>query len=793
MLAVWEEKEHLDAVLTALHGHKERVNCVKWITARKSGAASPQTLELLSGSVDKSVILWQRTEGAASFCLAQTLCKHSGPVTCLSATYVATSTDQPYTLIASGSSDSTVVIWRREGLTGNFSVTQTISLNGGFVFGIDWYILPTIDEPLLATGGDNALVTLLASKDHQFVKVLSLAGHEDWVRDLHFAQDDSGDVLLASCSHDTYIRLWRMTSRSGRDQSSDDLALKGNTFSVGNSSQPLRSFEVKLDALLIGHEDWIYSIQWQPVEVVTPVGGASPSVCHQPMCLLSASMDKMMMLWRPDPASGVWVEQVRVGEVGGNTLGLYGGVFSPDGRFIVAHGYQGAFHLWQKSGVPDEEGEEEGGRETWRPKQTLGGHFGPVQDIGWEPKGGRFLLSASDDQTTRLHAPWVHEGRKVTWHEIARPQIHGYGVQCLAMTHPFRYISGADEKILRVFDAPSNFFGNLSRISGVLFEVSHQLPLGASVPSLGLSNKAVFTDSLPQDEDDIATKNSFADQIPAFAPVDLSEPPVEDHLLQNTLWPEIHKLYGHGYEIFSVASSPDGCYVASGCKASKPEHAVIRVWETSQWHQVAALAHHSLTVTQLAFSHSGKHLLAVSRDRTWSLWKLDKERKECFALVAQLGKTSTAHARIIWCCSWTHDDVCFATASRDKRVALWSQQSVLEGGEECGEGWKEAADVLELEDSVTAVDFAPVTHQGSYLLAVGLESGQLLLYLTSLQSAKWMPLFTFPNSLCHTLTVKRLLWRPCRRDGDHSSAAKELVLSSCSLDSCVKVFSVRLE
>ena len=106
-----------------------------------------------------------------------------------------------------------------------------------------------------------------------------------------------------------------MTSRSGRDQSSDDLALKGNTFSVGNSSQPLRSFEVKLDALLIGHEDWIYSIQWQPVEVVTPVGGASPSVCHQPMCLLSASMDKMMMLWRPDPASGVWVEQVGGGSV----------------------------------------------------------------------------------------------------------------------------------------------------------------------------------------------------------------------------------------------------------------------------------------------------------------------------------------------------------------------------------------------------------------------------------------------------------------------------------------------
>ena len=64
-------------------------------------------------------------------------------------------------------------------------------------------------------------------------------------------------------------------------------------------------------------------------------------------------------------------------------------------------------------------------------------------------------------------------------------------------------------------------------------------------------------------------------------------------------------------------------------QASKPEHAVVRVWETTSWSQVATLAHHGLTVTQLAFSHSGKYLLAVSRDRTWSLWKLDRERKGC--------------------------------------------------------------------------------------------------------------------------------------------------------------------
>ena len=36
-----------------------------------------------------------------------------------------------------------------------------------------------------------------------------------------------------------------------------------------------------------------------------------------------------------------------MGEVGGNTLGLYGAIFSPCGNQILAHGYQGAFHLWR--------------------------------------------------------------------------------------------------------------------------------------------------------------------------------------------------------------------------------------------------------------------------------------------------------------------------------------------------------------------------------------------------------------------------------------------------------------
>ena len=149
-----------------------------------------------------------------------------------------------------------------------------------------------------------------------------------------------------------------------------------------------------------------------------------------------------------------------MGEVGGNTLGLYGAVFGPSGDIILAHGYQGAFHLWKKasSATPTQTDQSVDSTthdvvqletELWRPLPTVSGHFGPVQDLTWEPRGGDFLISVSLDQTARLHAPWVCDGdrRSCGWHEVARPQIHGYDMQCIAMIGSLEYVSGADEKV----------------------------------------------------------------------------------------------------------------------------------------------------------------------------------------------------------------------------------------------------------------------------------------------------------------------------------------------------------
>ena len=82
------------------------------------------------------------------------------------------------------------------------------------------------------------------------------------------------------------------------------------------------------------------------------------------------------------------------------------------------------------------------------------------------------------------------------------------------------------------------------------------------------------------------------------------------------------------------------CFI-SLLQATKKEHAAIILWNTASWKQVQNLVFHSLTVTQMAFSPNDKFLLAVSRDRTWSLWKKQD------TMSPELGKNSFWLGRLL--------------------------------------------------------------------------------------------------------------------------------------------------
>lgn len=107
-------------------------------------------------------------------------------------------------------------------------------------------------------------------------------------------------------------------------------------------------------------------------------------------------------------------------------------------------------------------------------------------------------------------------------------------------------------------------------------------------------------------------------------------------------------------------------FLITSCKATVPDHAVLRVYNTDNWQlQGEPLPGHKLTVTRTRFSPCDTMLLSVSRDRTWRIFKANDQ---IFLPLA----FAKAHERIIWDCAWvTEPEVNgFATASRDKTVNL---------------------------------------------------------------------------------------------------------------------------
>ena len=698
--------EDKQGVRVLLRGHTDVVNAVVF-----GQIESDQRSILVSGSSDKTVRFWYPV--GTEFRAAGISEGFAASVNCLAFS-------RERNLLVSGSADGAVIINR-------LNLTPDHQINTSFVQAIQTspQLFPLtlaltslgVAGHLLAVAGTKGIVQVYVgdADEENFRLQATLVGHENWVRSLAITNETSepgSDLLLASASQDKYIRLWRIrrdeaasakTSSTKRDFLSS-LSNKAHRLQISQATY-LLTFE----ALLLGHEDWIYTVCWHNK--------------GSKLQLLSASVDNSLAFWEAEESSGIWLCNTRLGEISsqkgsttatGSTGGFWIGLWSPDGKSVVSLGRTGSWRLWNHDRDSD----------RWIQGLGVSGHVGSITGIAWA-KDGAFLLSTGSDQTTRLHAAWKH-GDFCTWHEFARPQIHGYDLNCLDSIGTIQFISGADEKSLRVFDEPRAAADLLQRLCGIMLPADHAMPDAANIPMLGLSNKAI--ESL--DNNDPVSNGDVGDReapdpasIMSSKTLDLDHPPLEEHLARHTLWPEREKLYGHGYEISAVAASHDGKVVATACKASSIDHAVIRLYETAEWREIKPpLTSHSLTVTCLRFSGDDRYLLSVGRDRQWSVFERDFMNAETYTRATSNPK---GHTRMIMSASWAPVNAgrIFATASRDKAAKIWK---LIQGSEAT------CSKTMTFTSAITALDIASRIIHNKLLVAVGSESGEVTVHVVGL-------------------------------------------------------------
>ena len=296
----------------------------------------------------------------------------------------------------------------------------------------------------------------------------------------------------------------------------------------------------------------------------------------------------------------------------------------------------------------------------------------------------------------------------------------------------------------------------------------------------------------------------------------LDEPPLEEHLCQNTLWPEMHKLYGHGNEVYAVAhtNSHINALLASACKAQSPQAAEIILWDSVKGCEVQRLSGHNLTVTSLAFSPNDEYLVttticqsrrtepvqkairmlalvpidqqvSTSRDRALCLYSRDDKGR--YSLSSTVKK---AHDRILWSCSFSPQALqlgqgqggsskglyVVATGSRDKSLKTWlvddtsgtaclslldtvKQFSVSHSGRE---GWL-AGWLAGLSPALPPQNAAPTTERQQHRRRFGnTRKSHLALSppsfrIASLQSPTWPHSAT--TCYCWRLGARRAAWR----------------------------------
>ncbi|RDA95596.1 hypothetical protein CP533_1172 [Ophiocordyceps camponoti-saundersi (nom. inval.)] len=331
------------------------------LVKRQNVTSSEGAVARLSAS--SSVVATARTSSLLAPVMQLT--GHSGEI-------FAAKFDPTGDLIASGSMDRSIMLWRTYGECENYGL-----LNGhkGAILDLQW----SRDSGTLFSASAD---THLASWDVELgTRVRRYVGHEEVVNAVDVSR--RGAEKLVSGSDDSTIGVWDPRTRKATDYIQTDFPITavaisedGNILFSGGIDNDVTVWDLRNKSVkysLLGHTDTIMSVR----------------LSKDNTCLASYAMDSTVRTWDVSSFSS---RERRIRTFDGADKGfeqnLLGVSWNPDGKRIAAGSADGTALVWST--------------DTGKLLYKLPGHKGAVNCVDFSPANEPILLSASSDRTILL-------------------------------------------------------------------------------------------------------------------------------------------------------------------------------------------------------------------------------------------------------------------------------------------------------------------------------------------------------------------------------------------------------